>query len=60
MHSVKYWGLYCQRAICGDWLLRGHSGGFWIWPESETEWEQAAGDVEIEEPVLAEPVRGLA
>ncbi len=35
----------------------GHSGGFWIWPESETESEYSAGDVEIEEPVVTEPGR---
>lgn len=55
MHTVEYSGLYCRRAICGDWTLMGHSGGFWIWPESEGEWEQAAEDVEIEEPVVREP-----
>jgi hypothetical protein len=55
MHTVEYSGLYCRRAICGDWTLMGDSGGFWIWPESETEWEQAAEDVEIEEPAMSEP-----
>jgi hypothetical protein len=45
MHTVEYSGLYCQRAICGDWTWMGHSGGFWIWPEFETVWEQAAEDV---------------
>jgi hypothetical protein len=59
MHTVEYSGLYCRRAICGDWTLMGHSGGFWIWPESETEWEQAAEDVEIEEPVLTERAASL-
>lgn len=57
MHRVEYLGLYCRRAICGDWTLMSHSGGFWIWPESETEWEQVAEGVEIEEPVMMEPSR---
>jgi hypothetical protein len=57
MHTVDYSVLYCRRAICGDWTLMGHSGGFWIWPESETEWQQVAEDVEIEEPVVTEPGR---
>jgi hypothetical protein len=57
MHKVEYSGLYCRRAICGDWTLMSHSGGFWIWPESETEWEQVADGVEIEEPVMMEPSR---
>jgi hypothetical protein len=57
MHTVEYSGLYCRRAICGDWTLMGHSGGFWIWPESETEWEHAAGEMEIEEPVVTKPGR---
>jgi hypothetical protein len=55
MHTVEYSGLYCRRAICGDWTLIGHSGGFWIWPESEAEWGHAAGDMEIEEPMVTEP-----
>jgi hypothetical protein len=50
MHNVEYSGLYCPRAICGDWTLAGHSGGFWIWPESDTTWEQAAEDAEVEDP----------
>lgn len=57
MHKVEYSGLYCRRAICGDWTLMSHSGGFWIWPESETDWEQVAEGVEIEEPVMMEPSR---
>jgi hypothetical protein len=36
-------------------MLMGHSGGFWIWPESETVWELATEDVELEEPVLTTP-----
>ena len=38
-----------RRAICGDWTLMGHSGGFWIWPESDHTDEQAAEGVEIED-----------
>jgi hypothetical protein len=57
MHKVEYSGLYCRCAICGDWELMGHSGGFWIWPESETEWEHVAGDMQIEEPLVTEPGR---
>ncbi|HTC88970.1 MAG TPA: hypothetical protein VK686_11770 [Bryobacteraceae bacterium] len=60
MHTVEYSGLYCPRAICGDWTLMGHSGGFWMWPEAETEWEHAAEDVETEEPVLTETGRVAA
>jgi hypothetical protein len=59
MHTVEYSGLYCRNAICGDWILMGNSGGFWIWPESETQWDQAAEDVEIREPVRMGRVGGL-
>jgi hypothetical protein len=31
MHIVEYSGIYCQRAICGDWTLGRATGGFWIW-----------------------------
>jgi hypothetical protein len=51
MHRVEYSGLYCRNAICGDWTLMGQSGGFWIWPESETQLEEAAEDVKTREPV---------
>ncbi len=58
MHTIEYSGVYCRRAICGDWTLIGHSGGFWIWPESETEWEEAVEEVGIEEPAVTQPSRG--
>jgi hypothetical protein len=54
MHTVEYSGLYCQRAICGDWAIMGDTGGFWIWPESEPEWEQAVEDVEIAQALVME------
>lgn len=57
MHAVEYSGFYCRRAICGDWTLIGHGGCFWIWPESETEWEQAVEDVGFEEPAMTQPSR---
>jgi hypothetical protein len=52
MHTVEYAGLYCRRAICGDWKLWGLSGGFWIWPESESDSQQTDEDVEVNEPVV--------
>jgi hypothetical protein len=57
MHTVEYSGLYCRRAICGDWTLMRHSGGFWTWPESQAEREHAVEEAEIEEPVVTEPSR---
>ena len=47
MHRVEYFGVYCQRAICGDWSLSGSTGGFWIWPGS------------IEQSEFAEEQEGL-
>ena len=51
MHSVAYSGIYCQRAICGDWTLVGSSGGFWIWPRSAAQTEFAEEQEEIKQPV---------
>jgi hypothetical protein len=54
MHKVEYSGLYCRRAICGDWKLKDTAVAFWIWPESEMESQQADEDVEVDEPVMTE------
>jgi hypothetical protein len=51
MHTVEYSGLYCQRQICGDWMLAGFTGGFWIWPGVQGDFEFGEEGVEIEEPV---------
>jgi hypothetical protein len=48
-HTVEYRGLYDQRSICGNWVLSGMTGGFWIWPDSIGE-EQAL-KAELELPV---------
>jgi hypothetical protein len=53
MHTVEYSGLYCQRQICGDWKLHGMTGGFWIWPRGESQFEFGEEGVEEEEPVAA-------
>jgi hypothetical protein len=56
MHTVQYSGVYCSRAICGDWILMGMRGGFWIWPNGLGEAESAEEQTEIEAPlVLASP-----
>ena len=56
MHSVEYSGIYCQRAICGDWILMGTAGGFWIWPNALGESESTEEQIEIETPlILASP-----
>ena len=52
MHSVEYVGIYCQRAICGNWTLMGVTGGFWIWPDVLAESENAGAQIELEQPVL--------
>jgi hypothetical protein len=49
MWSVEYRGLYDLRSICGDWMVAGANGGFWIWPEGLAEGEQT--EVELELPV---------
>ncbi len=51
-HSVRYSGIYSQRAICGNWTLFRLSGGFWIWPEVAGQSEQVGEQTELEEPVL--------
>ena len=48
MHRVEYSGVYCQRAICGDWTLVRLTGGFWIWPCSTEQWESAAEQLELQ------------
>jgi hypothetical protein len=48
MHTVAYVGVYCQRAICGDWTLVPLTGGFWIWPGSRLGSEFAAAESEID------------
>jgi len=53
-HSVKYSGIYSQRAICGDWTLGRLTGGFWIWPGVVAESQKVVTPTELEEPV--EPV----
>jgi hypothetical protein len=49
MHTVDYAGVYCQRAICGDWTLVRLSGGFWIWPGAlpESEFAEAQSEMEL-------------
>ena len=54
MHKVGYSGIYGQRAICGDWTLGRLTGGFWIWPEVLAQSEEAAAQIELEQP--GEPV----
>jgi hypothetical protein len=53
-HKVQYSGIYSQRTICGDWTLTRVTGGFWIWPGTDTESEKAATQTDQEVPV--EPV----
>jgi hypothetical protein len=50
MHSVEYRGLYDGRTICGEWMLGGHSGGFWIWPNALSQGETETADIELEQP----------
>jgi hypothetical protein len=49
MWAVEYRGLYDLRSICGDWMVAGANGGFWIWPEGLSEGEHT--EVERELPV---------
>ena len=49
MHSVEYSGIYCAKAICGDWSLWGFTGGFWIWPLALGESEFAEEQREVEQ-----------
>lgn len=49
MHTVKYSGVYCQQAICGDWTLDGSTGGFWIWPHSGAQPESAEEQEELDQ-----------
>jgi hypothetical protein len=51
MHTVEYAGVYCQRAICGDWTLFPFTGGFWIWPGSLPEYALGEVQSEIELPL---------
>ena len=53
LHAVDYSGLYCPRAICGDWRLPGLTGGFWIWPRGEGGAETEEAPAEVELPVAA-------
>lgn len=53
LHTVGYSGIYCSRAICGDWILSGLSGGFWIWPEGEHVAETEVAAAEEASPILA-------
>lgn len=50
-HTVEYSGVYSQRAICGDWILIGLTGGFWIWPEILEQSEETAAPMELEQPL---------
>jgi hypothetical protein len=52
-HTVEYSGVYCQRSICGDWTLRGITGGFWIWPHALAQSEFAEGQADVEQPLEA-------
>ena len=51
MHTVEYSGVYCQRAICGDWTLMRATGGFWIWPHTLGQSESAEEQKELDEPL---------
>jgi len=48
LHTVQYTGAYCPPSICGDWILGGVAGGFWIWPSSLSESEFSETVVELE------------
>jgi hypothetical protein len=50
-HSVAYSGVYCQKIICGDWTLSHLTGGFWIWPKSQSSTEFAEELLQLEEPL---------
>lgn len=47
MWSVEYRGLYDLRSICGDWMVSGANGGFWIWPEGLAQEEQTEAELEL-------------
>ena len=53
MHTVDYAGVYCQRAICGDWTLASLTGGFWIWPGTMAESELAEAQSRVELPLAS-------
>jgi len=53
-HTVQYFGIYSQRAICGDWTLGILTGDFWIWPDVVPQSEKVVEQTEFEES--AEPV----
>lgn len=51
LHSVEYSGVYSQKTICGDWTLHQFTGGFWIWPHSQSGTEFAEELQHLEEPL---------
>ena len=55
MHTVQYSGLYCANTVCGDWMLYGATGGFWIWPATieDNEFAGAADNLEQEVEISA-------